>query len=241
MPAALPWILLALACVAAGFALVQGQVTRRALERERRAHEEAKTERDRLRETASQNERKGGDRADEVRDLRKRLEKTKRRAFEAQEELEPLRGRVTQLENELRGRDHTLRLRDDAIARSESLLASALAERDSAKAEVERAGTVAQDLAAQRDAAKRVEEGAAADQLAKFEARAAQAEREASRYRQRHRTSERLYTVIRGELDIAKDQIRALQGKAPRVRRSRPATTAVAADEGDESAASSEV
>ena len=40
-------------------------------------------------------------------------------------------------------------------------------------------------------------------------------ERDALRYRQRERTHRRLYMVMRGELDAAKDRLRQLTGAAP--------------------------
>jgi hypothetical protein len=64
-------------------------------------------------------------------------------------------------------------------------------------------------------------------------ARVREVEAESARYRQRARTHRRLYMVIRGELDVARDRIRALSGRPPR---KGPRAPLVAVGEAEEAA-----
>ena len=164
-----------------------------------RAHEEAEAK---LRARAEQ--------GDEVRELRRKLDKAKKRAFAAREERAPLESRVAEAEARVAERDAELaRLRDEVVRLGQS------AERSEREAERTRG-----------ELARRPEAPAVSpEQLGVLEQRAEQAEgavrelhqkleesgRECSRYRQRERTHRRLYMVIRGELEIAKDKIAKLE------------------------------
>lgn len=216
MPDALPWILFALASVAAALGLVQWRNLRAGLERERKAHAQNSQELDALRDEVTKRERRREDQTSELRDLRKRLEKTKRRAFEGQAEVEPLQARVAQLEAQLEGQSRALREGGDALARAEALAAQATAARDTALANAEQAQANDATETTRQAAANQAELAALKKETAGLGRRASDAEREMTRYRQRWRTHQRLYMVIRGELEIAKDRIRALEGRAPR-------------------------
>jgi chromosome segregation ATPase len=157
----------------------------------------------------------------ELADLRQRLEKAKRRAFAAQEEKAPLEARIAALETELGDREReTKRLRDD-VARLEGEVEHGARERTRLRDEATRANeerdratrvrTV--DPEEHRGLAQRLE--AAEEEVRRLGAQIRDVEREALRYRQRERTHRRLYMVIRGELDAAKDRIRTLTGAPP--------------------------
>lgn len=213
---ALPWILFALASVAAALGLSQWRSASAGLARERGAHGASSKELTTLRDELAKRERRRDDQGAELRDLRKRLEKTKRRAFEGQAEVEPLRARVAQLEAQLGGKDRAWVERGEALARAEALAAQATAARDAALAAAQRAEANATTETAQQADASQAELAALKKECAGLSRRANEAERETTRYRQRWRTQQRLYMVIRGELEIAKDRIRALEGRPAR-------------------------
>ncbi len=230
------WLISAAAAVTAGLAVAAWRT-----ERSRRAALGAET--DRLR-AALEAERVDGERrkkrredaASELGELRRKLDKAKRRAFDAQERLAPLEAELETLRREGSRSAEALRKseqeREHLEKRIEQLLAEASslrAQREAAarrEAVAERAAPPAappEELASLRGAlAER--ETALARLVSKHEA----TEREAGRYRQRARTHQRLYMVIRGELEVAKDRLRALQGLPPA---SRPVPRAPDADE----------
>jgi hypothetical protein len=105
------------------------------------------------------------------------------------------------------------------LARADALVAKTIAERDSIRTEAERAAARVANETTQQSDATREERDALTQRVAALDTRAGDAEREAGRYRQRWRTQQRLYMVIRGELEIAKDRIRALEGRPPRENR----------------------
>jgi chromosome segregation protein len=161
------------------------------------------------------------ERGDEIAELRRRLEKAKRRAFTVQEERAPLEARATALEAELRERESECkRLRDD-VAKLEGDMDGArrdttrLREEASlAVQEREKAARVARiDPDEHRGLAHRAD--AAEEEVRRLTAQLRDIERDALRYRQRERTHRRLYLVIRGELGAAQDRIRQLSGAEP--------------------------
>lgn len=216
MPEALSWILFALASVAAALGLIQWRSASGSLARERGAHAASSKELKTLRDELAKRERRRDDQGAELRDLRKRLEKTKRRAFEGQAEVEPLQARVALLEAQLDGKEKTLVERAVALARAEALAAQTAAARDDALATARRAEAEATTETAQQADASQAELAALKKERAGLSRRANDAERETTRYRQRWRTQQRLYMVIRGELEIAKDRIRELEGRPAR-------------------------
>lgn len=210
--------LAALAAAGAGFAwrgerarrmALDGEVValRLAIESERRSLE-AKAE-----------ARRGRD--NELADLRQRLEKTKRRAFTAQEERAPLAARIAALETELGDRERDGKRLRDEVARLEGELEGGARERtrlrdDAARNALERdkaARVVRVDPDEHRALTQRLE--AAEEEVRRLAGQIKDVERDALRYRQRERTHRRLYIVIRGELEAAKDRIRTLTGAPP--------------------------
>lgn len=157
----------------------------------------------------------------ELADLRQRLDKAKRRAFQAQEEKAPLEARIAALETELGDREReTKRLRDD-VARLEGEVDGAARDRERLREEAARV-TGERDKAARELRVDPEEHRATTHRLAAAEeevrrlgAQLRDLERDAMRYRQRERTHRRLYMVIRGELGAAKDRIRTLTGAPP--------------------------
>lgn len=200
----------------------------------RRRHAEkaladAQREADAQRAEAESARRKGGRRDGELQDLRRRLDRAKRRANAAQQEREPLAERAAALENQLAAREREGREAREAAERAERAFGEAERERVRLEASLEQAAARnGPDAAArlEREAARADEERARAEraeaECARLERRARQAEREAGRYRQRERTQRRLYTVVRSQLEAAHDRIRGLEGRPPRGRPAPP-------------------
>src|SRR4029453_631632 len=137
------------------------------------------------------------------------------------EEKAPLEARIAALESELADRERdTKRLRDE-VARLEGQLETIQRERTQLRDEATRAAD-ARDRAVREIKVDPDEHRALALRLDAAEAEVRrlggqihEIERDAMRYRQRERTHRRLYMVIRGEPDAAKDRIRTLTGAPP--------------------------
>jgi chromosome segregation ATPase len=210
---ALAWMLAGLAtAVAAGLALAWRSQRDRCstLEGEARELRDAlEAERAQLQRRA----RSGEDRTRELKELRARLEKTKKRAFASQEAAAPLQSRIRELEEGLASGERKLRalrletehLRQRSQAR----------ERETAELRQRLAGLEGRSLDPQQAATltRRVEVAEA--EVAALGEKLRLAERETRRYRTRERTHRRLYHVIKGELDVAKDRLRAIERAAP--------------------------
>jgi chromosome segregation protein len=180
--------------------------------------------RDAVEQERSAREEKAGERrerGDEVAELRRRLEKAKRRAFTVQEERAPLEARATALEAELRERDGECKRLRDEVAKLEGDVDGARRDTTRLREEValavqerEKAARVARiDPDEHRGLAHRAD--AAEEEVRRLSAQLRDIERDAMRYRQRERTHRRLYLVIRGELGAAQDRIRQLSGAEP--------------------------
>jgi chromosome segregation ATPase len=206
--------LVALAAAAALFAALgwRSERSRRAgLERELAL---LRDELDSLREAAQGRARAGRERGDELGELRRKLEKARKRAFTATEEKAPLEARAAELEAKLRARDlEAARLRGQVAlleAEQERATREGARLREQHARAVQAAATVRIDPGEHRQLAQRSE--AAEQEVRRLAGLLRDSEREAGRYRQRERVQRRAYTVLRGELDVAKDRIRALQG-----------------------------
>jgi chromosome segregation ATPase len=213
--------LLGLAVLAAGIGFVAWRG-----ERARRLGLEAElaTLRDSIESERSALEQKTADRREregEIAELRRRLDKTKRRAFSAQEEKSPLEARVAAIETELRDRDAECKRLRDEVARLEGDV-------DGARRDTVRLREEASRAVQERDKASRVARidpdehralshraDAAEEEVRRLNAQIRDVERDAMRFRQRERTHRRLYLVIRGELGAAQDRIRQLSGGPP--------------------------
>jgi chromosome segregation ATPase len=195
-------------------------------ERARRLGFEAElaTLRDSITSERSALEQKTTDRRErdgEIAELRRRLDKAKRRAFSAQEEKSPLEARVTAIETELRDRDAECKRLRDEVAKLEGDV-------DGSRRDAGRLREEASQALQERDKAARVvridpdehralshRADAAEDEVRRLNAQIRDVERDAMRFRQRERTHRRLYLVIRGELGAAQDRIRQLTGAPP--------------------------
>ncbi len=213
--------LLALAVLSAGIGFVAWrgeQHRRRGLEAEVAAlRDSIESERGALEQkTTDRREREG-----EIAELRKRLEKAKRRAFSAQEEKAPLDARVAAIETELRDRDAECKRLRDEVAKLE-------VEVDGARRDTVRLREETSHAVQERDKAARVvhidpdahrslshRADAAEEEVRRLNAQIRDVERDAMRFRQRERTHRRLYMVIRGELGAAQDRIRHFSGAPP--------------------------
>ncbi len=227
-PALLSAVLVAGAAAAGAGIAWRGERARRgAIEREAAALRQSIEDGHRAVEARAESKR---GRESELADLRQRLDKAKRRAFAAQEEKAPLEARVAALETELGDREREAkRLRDD-VARLEGNLEDAGRDRaklrdDATRLAGERdkaARELRVDPEEHRSVAHRLE--AAEEEVRRLGGQLRDVERDALRYRQRERTHRRLYMVIRGELDAARDRIRTLTGAPPGEAFSEPET-----------------
>lgn len=175
----------------------------------------------------------------EVADLRQRLDKAKRRAFAAQEERAPLEARVAALETELAEREREAKRLRDTVARLEGEVEGATRERARLREETTRLGDE-RDKAAREIRVDPEEHRAltrrltvAEEEVTRVNAQIREIERDAMRYRQRERTHRRLYLVLRGELEAAKDRIRTLTGAPPGEAFAEPEPGAEDAADGD--------
>ncbi len=188
-------------------------------ERSRGAAAQAEAERlsaeaEALRRATDAAQRAGRGQGEELAGLRRKLEKARKRAFVAQQEREPLAVRITELET-------TLADRERMAAELRRQLESFAEERERSGRELARLG---EELAGARQAAAgaRIDPGehallqqrveAAESEVRRLQTLLRETEHEASRWRQRERVQRRSYTVLRGELEIAKDHLRALRG-----------------------------
>ena len=155
-------------------------------------------------------------RQDELVELRRKLEKARKRAFAAQEERGPLEARVKELEASVRGREEELARLRGRLDAFESARESADRETGRLREELaraEKAAAAALRVDPEEHALLRKRVDAAEDEVRRLGAALRAAEQEASRWRQRERVQRRAYTVLRGELDIAKDHLRVARGE----------------------------
>lgn len=194
----------------AGVALWAWERGRRGLKE--RYLEELQEVQQRLEGELARHVRSGEKRAEELADARRRLERAKKRVLDVQAAEEGWRQERRKLESRLELRETELREGRERLERVEAELR--LGERRAAeqRAELERARAATADRSRQRD---RTREGTDADaersRIRELEKRVREAEGEARRYRTRERTHRRLYDVIKGELDVMKDRVRALE------------------------------
>jgi chromosome segregation ATPase len=204
-----PWLLCAVAVVAAGISTLRLRALLGDLERARSATEELE------RKLASRAERAGKASESEARlrtDLQtaqRKLDKAKKRTARAHDDRQGEAGRIHSLECEIRERNASLEAAREEIARLEH--------RPPRVVEPARAGP---DLAvlearAQQDSARVVELEA---QLAGVSGQLQRSERDLARMRERIRTQDKLYLAIHGEIELKKDEIRQLTAEGERLR-----------------------
>jgi chromosome segregation ATPase len=208
----LGWVLAVVAVLVAGLAgwWARSQGSARA-----RLEEELGDSRTSLAEARARLEKRSRafeERGKELGELRRRLDKTRRRAFDARESTGSLEGRIAELEQSLTRREQQ--------AREATVAVDSLREQ-LARREAEAAGLLAQAAAAPPPADPE-EQARRTAQVATLEAelldltrKLQEAERETARFRSRERTHRRLYIVIKGELDAARDRLAALGAPVP--------------------------
>ena len=221
-PALLGWIGFALA-VAAALALF---VRLRATETARAA---ADGERDRLAaelaDTAKRLEQRSGEsraRGEELSELRKKHDKLKRRAGDDRVEEKGAPARLRAVEAELAAEKADARGANEEIARLHAELEKSAAELARAQAELARGAERLAELTpladrAQLDALER-RAGEGASRLEKLASELDGARRDAAKYKGRWETLDKAYVVLRGELELKKDEQRALRVEVERLR-----------------------
>lgn len=149
-------------------------------------------------------------RAEELSDLRRRLERAKKRAFESGTAEGSRQQQWQKLEARLELREHELQEALDAIGRTEAALRLARRSASDLQAELDRLRS--RPAADPAESEKRLHRAEAAESRTKeLQEQLRDAERETRRYRTRERTHRRLYAAIKGELDVMKDRVRALE------------------------------
>jgi len=160
--------------------------------------------------------RAGRDRGEELAALRRKLEKARRRAFAAQEERRPLEARAAEAETRVREREAEIaRLRGELEGLAARAAAAAQeAERLRAQLDEARRQAAAARIDPEEHRSLGLRAAAAEAEVRRLGEALREAAQEASRWRQRERVQRRAYTVLRGELEVAKDRVRELTGSA---------------------------
>jgi chromosome segregation ATPase len=215
-------VLFALAVVAAGVLWQRAQAAERARAALDAEREQLAGERDALEKRVEHAKAEARARGEELAELRKKHDKLRKRAGETHEEEKTLPARVKALEAELAAEKADARSARDEIVRLNGELERANAERARAQAELERERARSAELAPLADRGahealeKRVHEAEA-----KLVARAAELEsalRDAAKYKGRWETLDKAYVILRGELELKKDEARAQRVELERLR-----------------------
>ncbi|HTO55967.1 MAG TPA: hypothetical protein VMR50_21465 [Myxococcota bacterium] len=220
--ALLGWLLFAAALAAAGVAFVRLRSAEAArLDAQGALAEKSadlETTEKRLEQRAAELRARG----EEISELRKKFDKLKRRAGDEREEEKSAPARIRGLETDLAAERADSRAARDEIVRLHGELERVGAEQARVSAELARA---TQKLAAvtpladasQLDALRSRAESADArrEQLA---AQLDGAQRDAAKYKGRWETLDKTYIVLRGELELKKDELRNLRAEVERLR-----------------------
>jgi len=161
-------------------------------------------------------------RGEELSELRKKHDKLKRRAGDDREEEKSAPARIRTLEAELAAEKGDSRAARDEIVRLHAELERVSAEAARAAAELERASARVSELAPLADqagvAAVEQRAGAAEAKLAKLGTELEAARRDAAKYKGRWETLDKAYVVLRGELELKKDEVRSQRTELERLR-----------------------
>lgn len=220
--AALGWIAFALAGAVAVFLLQReraaaahaGVTAQKLAERD----QELEATQKRLEQRAAELRARG----EELSELRKKHDKLKRRAGDEREEEKSAPARIRALEAELAAERADSRAARDEIVRLHGDGERSAAELARVTVELERASAKVGELAPlasrpELDAVeKRASEGEA--RLAKLAAELENARRDAAKYKGRWETLDKAYLVLRGELELKKDEARAQRAELERLR-----------------------
>jgi chromosome segregation ATPase len=218
----LGWLLFALAAAAAALFWQRAQAAEaahRALAAERDAIADERTV---LEKRVDQARAELRARGEELGELRKKHDKLKKRAGEAHDEEKTLPARVKALEAELAAEKADARAARDEIVRLHAEVERAGAERARAGAELERERARVAELA---PLANRPTHEALEQRLLELEARLAArsaeldaALRDSAKYKGRWETLDKAYVILRGELELKKDEARAQRVELERLR-----------------------
>ncbi|HXZ85051.1 MAG TPA: hypothetical protein VEI82_06145 [Myxococcota bacterium] len=161
-------------------------------------------------------------RGEELSELRKKHDKLKRRAGDEREEEKGAPARVRAVEAELAAEKADSRAARDEIVRLHAELERVSAEAARAAAERERAGARVAELEPLADRGARdalAERAQAAEaKIPKLEAELEAARRDAAKYKGRWETLDKAYLVLRGELELKKDETRTQRVELERLR-----------------------
>ncbi len=214
-PAIFGWLCFALAVAGAVFLFQRMRASEASREDLRGELETSGTELDAVRKRLEQARGEFRARGEEIAELRKKHEKLKKRAGESLEEERALPARVRALEAELLAERNDARAARDEIVRLH--------------ADVERASA---DLARERARAAELVPPTKSDELDGLKARAAEQEakltqqraelenarRDVSKFKGRWETLDKAYVILRGELELKKDEVRAQRVELERLR-----------------------
>ena len=219
---AVGWIAFALAAAAAAFLFVSLRSARAAARELEGALADRTGELESTQKRLDQRVAELRARGEELSDLRKKHDKLKRRAGDDREEEKSAPARIRALEAELAAEKGDSRAARDEIVRLHAEVERATAESARAAAELERASARVAELAplADRSALDGLVERAQAAEakLAKGGAELEAARRDAAKYKGRWETLDKAYIVLRGELELKKDETRAQRVELERLR-----------------------
>jgi chromosome segregation ATPase len=161
-------------------------------------------------------------RGEEISELRKKHDKLKRRAGDEREEEKGAPARIRALETELEAERADSRAARDEIVRLHGEAERAAAELARVTGELERARSSLAEVTpladrSELDALHRRAE-AAEEQRGKLSAELDGARRDAAKYKGRWETLDKTYLVLRGELELKKDELRTQRAEIERLR-----------------------
>ena len=220
--AAAGWIAFALAAAAGAFLFVSLRAARSSARELEGALAERTGELESTQKRLDQRAAELRARGEELSELRKKHDKLKRRAGDDREEEKSAPARIRTLEAELAAEKGDSRAARDEIVRLHAELERVSAEAARAAAELERASARVSELAPLADqagvAAVEQRPRAAEAKLAKLGTELEAARRDAAKYKGRWETLDKAYVVLRGELELKKDEVRSQRTELERLR-----------------------
>ena len=216
------WIAFAFAAVAAGvfFARLRASETGRSAAAGELAAQSAELE-----STQKRLEQRGAElraRGEELSELRKKHDKLKRRAGNEREEEKSAPARIRTLETDLAAERTDSRAARDEIVRLHAEVERVSAELARSGAELGRTSAKLAEVTPLADRSEldalqgRAKEGEA--KLAKLASDLQTAQRDTAKYKGRWETLDKTYIVLRGELELKKDEHRNLRAEVERLR-----------------------
>lgn len=182
-----------------------------ALESQHAAHDEALSS---ARDEARSQRDARGERDREIQELRRKIDKTRRRAHQTREDNQPINARLRDLEERFATNERELGHARDEAARLEAALARASQDAARLGAELAQEKQKAPPPPPEDSEWKRRNQ-AAEEEVRRLGTQCRDFEREIGRHRQQSRTYRRLYGMIQGELELARERVRHLEGLPP--------------------------